>query len=470
MATGVDPRGAEGSQPALPTQTRSTQPSRRLERSIHAFAPAAISGPVFGRRNLLVAGALFFTALFSLWAFQLAFKIHPLGVSNAPHWVYQAESLLHGRWDLDLPASVTDVVVLGGKHYIIYPPFPALLFLPVVALFGLHTSDILLTTLLSAANLSLLFLLFEQARASAFSCRSWLENICFALLLYYGSINLWLSLGGRVWFTAQIVCLSCTLLALLVALRRHFAWSALLLGCAFFCRNTVVWGAPLLFYLAWQDGGREQLVERFVTSLRAHTPQWSLVPWRRLLPPALVMAACIALYLLHNVLLFGSPLESGYTLIIQQRYPQITRGAFSLHYVPANLIAMFFSFPHIIYSAPFDHHPAIDMLDGNGVAISVFVTTPLFLLLFARNRRFSPLRALLWLTLALIVAQLLLYDATGWYQFGHRYLFDGYAYAFLLLVVSDLRMDWRVALLGMIGIAVNLLGAYQFWTGVIVHV
>ena len=124
---------------------------------------------MFGRRNLLVAGALFLTALFSLWALQLAFRIHPLGVSDSPYWVYQAESLLHGRWDLDLPASLADIVVLGGKHYIIYPPFPALLFLPFVALFGLHTSDILLTALLSAANLSLLFLLFEQARASGFS-------------------------------------------------------------------------------------------------------------------------------------------------------------------------------------------------------------------------------------------------------------------------------------------------------------
>lgn len=441
-----------------------TSATKQTEREQVALAEA-----VFSRRNCIIAAVLFMVALLSLWAFEIKFHIGPFSVSDSTQFLHQAQSFLHGRWDIDLPASVTDVVVINGKHYIIYPPFPAVVFMPFVALFGLNTSDVLITAIFSAANLSLLYLLFEQVRANGLTRRVWIENLCIALLLYYGSISLWLSLGGRVWFTAHIICFTCTLLSLLLAFRRHFGWSALLLGCAFFSRGTVLMGFPLLFYLAWQNAGSERSLESFLDTVRSRTPDWSRIPWRRLLAPALVTAGIAVLYMVHNWVLFGAPLETGYNIIIPQHYPQITQGVFNIRYVPANFIANFFSFPRIIFSGPYDRHPAIDMLNG-GVAVSVFFTTPLFLFLFWRNRRFSLLRAILWLTLGLIVAQMLLFHAAGWYQFGTRYLFDGYAYAFLLLALTDTRVDWRFALLGTVGIIINILGAFQFWTSIIPHV
>jgi hypothetical protein len=110
----------------------------------------------------------------------------------------------------------------------------------------------------------------------------------------------------------------------------------------------------------------------------------------------------------------------------------------------------------------------IDFMNG-GFCVSVFVTTPLFLLLFWRNRQRSLLRGVLWLTIGLVVLMVLLFHAAGWYQFGARYLFDGYAYAFLLLVLSEVRVDWRFVLLGLFGIAINVLGAHQYWTFHILH-
>ncbi|HET9110592.1 MAG TPA: hypothetical protein VFN78_07195 [Ktedonobacterales bacterium] len=79
--------------------------------------------------------------------------------------------------------------------------------------------------------------LFEQARFSGFSQRTSRENLIIALLLYFGSINLYPSLSGEVWFTAQIIGMTCTLVALLLGLRRRFAWSAALMGCAFVTRG-----------------------------------------------------------------------------------------------------------------------------------------------------------------------------------------------------------------------------------------
>jgi hypothetical protein len=97
------------------------------------------------------------------------------------------------------------------------------------------------------------------------------------------------------------------------------------------------------------------------------------------------------------------------------------------------------------------------------------VTTPLFLLLFWRNRTFSAMRVALWTVIGLVVIAVLLFHAAGWYQFGARYLYDAYPFAFLLLALNDEHIDWRFVALGLLGVAINLLGAHQWWTGHIIH-
>jgi hypothetical protein len=430
-----------------------------------ALVIGVLDAPVFGRRNLIVASSLFLLGLIAILGLQARWHIGLGSVSSDSQFVYQAESLLHGHWDLNLPFRVTDIVIIHGKSYIVYPPFPAILLMPFVAIFGLATSDTLFTAVCSAINLGVLFLLLEQLRALGLTRRVWLEHVVISLLLWFGSINLWLSIGGRMWFTAHIVCLGCTLLALLLAFRRHYGWSAVLLGCAFFSRATVLVGFPLLLFMAWDDIGAQPTLRHFLTTVLARQPDWRAIPWRRLAPPLAVLAVVLFLFMLRNVLLFGSLLDSGYSILIQQRYPEVTQGPFNLSYVPSNVIANFFSFLRVLFSGPFDRAPRIDWLNG-GYCVSVFVTTPLFLLLFQRNQRrpaLRPLRVMLWVTLGLGVAAVLLFHAAGWYQFGARYLFDVYPFAFLLLALNDGHVDWRVAALGLLGVFINLQGAGQFW-------
>jgi len=423
--------------------------------------------PVFNRRTLLIAALLFLVALLLLLSLESRLHLPITGVSGVPYFNEQAESFLHGQWNLNLPATANDIETLHGQQYMYYPPFPALLLLPLVAIFGVSISDILFTTLLSACNLSLLYLLFEQLRANGLSKRVWSEQALIAVFCCFGSINLYLSLGGTVWFTAHIVCMTFTLLSLLAAFRRRYGWSAALLGCAFFSRFPVALGFLFLFYLAWQDAGRQPLLGRFWASLRARQPDWSAVPWRRLLPVAVVLGVVGLLFVARNVIVFGAPLDTGYATLIQQRYPAVKDGLFSLGYVPSNFIDMFLNFPHIIFSGPFDRSPHIDLLN-NGNGLSVFATTPLFVLLFWRNQHFSSLRAALWVVVGLDVIAMLLFYNEGWFQFGIRYLYDVYPYAFLLLVLGEARVDWRFALLGALGVIINVLGALQFWM-VIVH-
>lgn len=430
---------------------------------------------VLTRVNLVRALGLFILALGAIFSFQHHYSLPIGGQSSAPHFVYQAQAFLHGRLSISLTPSVTDVVVIGGKYYIIYPPFPAIALMPFVAIFGTATSDILFTSVVSVLGLPLLYLTLEQAQVYAAKPRVWWGNALISLLFFFGSINLWLSLGGRVWFTAQIVCTTCEFAALLLALRRHYVWASVLLMCAFFSRATAVFGFLFIAYLAFEDTGRDPHLLTVLRSgvsviRRRATVQmaWREVPWRRLIGVVAVVALTFGLYILHNIAEFGSPLESGYNIITQQRYPQITNGAFSLHYVKANIIANFFNFPRVMFSGPFDRHPVIDMLN-HGISVGVFFTTPLFLYLFWKNRQYNPARIVLWGVIALVVAETLLFNASGWYQFGARYLFDGYPYVFLLLALNEFDIDWRFVSLGLVSVVINLLGAIQFWTNQMPH-
>jgi hypothetical protein len=409
-----------------------------------------------------------------LWLLQLAAHINPIGPSFAPHFVAQADAWLHGRWNVAMAPGTVDTADVRGKVYILYPPFPAILLLPFVAIFGRATSDTLFTAVLASGNLALLYLLFEQARANGWTRHTRQENLFLSILLAFGSINLWLSLGGSMWFTAQVVGMTLSLGALLLAFRRHYGWSAVLIGCALLTRATLVLGAPLLLWLAWDDLGRHSTMGTFVRSLLARRPDWTALPWRRLLSVATPISTAAVLWLVRNALVFGSPLESGYGIVLRQQYPDAKYGVFSLRYIPANIIANFFNFPRITYVGPHDLHPTIDLLN-QGIGVSVFVTTPLFLLLFWRNRAFNPLRAALWSTLGLMVLAILPFHEAGWFQFGARYLFDGYPYAFLLLMLNEMpiargqgkgrRVDWRILALGLLGICINIMGAIEVWTG-----
>ena len=423
----------------------------------------------FSARNVAIAAGLVLLALAAITELQRRFGINSVGISNAPHWIYQAESFLHGRWDVALPPTLVDIRSWHGKSYLFYPPLPAVVMLPFVAVFGLKTSDVLITSVCSALNLGLLFLLFEQLRASGLAQRSWRKNAILALLFYFGSINLWLSLGGRVWFTSQIITFTFTVLSLFVGLRRHYAWSAALLGCAVLGRGTVIPGFLFLLFLAWQDAGRRHEIERFVRSLWARRPEWDAIPWLRIGPVALFAVAAVAAYMARNEAVFGSPFETGYGLTVRHDFPELKTGPLSLTYAPANVAAYFFSFPRISFTSAVAGHVTIDMLNG-AIAVGIFVTTPLFFLLFWRNRTFSVLRAALWATIALILVECLLFFGTGYSQFGTRYMFDAYPFVFLLFALNEVRVDWRIAALGVVGVVINAMGAYQFWTGHLIHI
>lgn len=411
--------------------------------------------PAQRRRTLMFSLFLFALALFCLILTSIKLGLNPFGSSNN-HFVYQAQSFLEGR--LDIPHFThEDIILVNGKHYIVYPPFPALVMMPFVAIWGMSFSDIFFVQVFSALNVVLLFWLLETLRVSGRSSRTFQQNFILSFFFFFGSINFYLSLGGTMWFTAHILAATCTLAFMLLAFKRRYVLSAFCLGCAFLTRAPAVAGLPLLLYLFLD----EQAPLTAWRALRDWLPQ---VPWRKLALALAPLLVTFLVFLARNALAFGSPWETGYSILIQQLYPQVQYGVLGPHYILSDFVANFLNFPTFSFRDAFDISPGVDFLDG-GIGLSVFATTPIFLFLFfVRNRQSSALRKVLWLVVGLVVAATLLYHAAGWFQFGSRYLFEVYPYAFLLLALSEVEFTWRFYVLGLVGIVVNLLGAQQFWT------
>lgn len=133
------------------------------------------------------------------------------------------------------------------RFYLYWPPFPVVLFMPLVAAFGVGVSDAPLTLAAGGLNVALVAMLLKAmdrrgiARLSA-AKRAWLTAF-FAL----GTVHITLAPFPRVWFTALVIGFALSCGAYLAALWMPRSWGALLsgvlVGCAFLTRSVTLLAA-----------------------------------------------------------------------------------------------------------------------------------------------------------------------------------------------------------------------------------
>src|SRR5581483_2374380 len=99
--------------------------------------------------------------------------------SLAPHFVYQADAFLHGQLSLTVaqPPNLNDWVLWNGRWYVSFPPFPAVLMMPFVAVWGLSFNDVAFTLFFAAANVALLYRALRRLQPQ----RAEWEHVAFAL-------------------------------------------------------------------------------------------------------------------------------------------------------------------------------------------------------------------------------------------------------------------------------------------------
>ncbi len=341
--------------------------------------------------------------------------------------------------------SDADIVSRTSIRYVSFPPFPAVLMAPFVAIWGLRFNDVLFTALWAALNPALLFLLLGDLRRRGLSRRSVGDDLWLTALFGVGSVYYFCSVIGQVWFTALIVGVTVSIgycWASLDAARPALAGLCLALGFA----TRPPWLAIPLFALeaVRVSGGWPAL--RTSVGWRALGPR--LV---RFGAPLAIVGAALAVY---NYARFASPFEFGHRFLNVQWQERIGRfGLFNYHFLSRNLSAALVLLPRIMAHAPFVK------ISQHGM--SMLVTSPnLAYTVMPRER--NHLTKTLWLTIAGVAIPSLLYQNSGYIQCGYRFSLDYMVFFVVLLAIGGRPFSRLFKGLIVVAFAINLFLAITF--------
>ena len=413
------------------------------------------------------------------WALPLAIFVLCAGVYCATsahrllrpspnnHYVHLAHAWLEGRLDLggDPPGTndwaCFDTVSRGpcpaGQYrfsgpdaeryrwYVSFPPLPAILLLPVVAVFGLATLDALFWALFAGAAPALLFIVLRFLRESGRSGRSPRDDLLVTTLFAVGSVYYFVAAQGTVWFAAHVVAAACVCLYLSCSFgARRPAVAGLALGLAFLSRPATLLLAPF-FVLEAVTAAKEQ----------PRAPSDSASRILRTLGTFAVPLASLAVFAMwHNAARFGDPFEFGHRFLQIRWQARIeTWGLFSTHYLPRNLTVFFLSMPWLIQSSPFVR------ITRHGLAL--WFTSP-NLLWSLWPKKADVTVVALWAAVLPTALCTLLYQNTGWVQFGYRFSLDYLPLLFVLVALSGRRFGVAFLSCAAFAILVNTFGAVTF--------
>jgi hypothetical protein len=331
------------------------------------------------------------------------------------------------------------------RWYVSFPPLPAVLLLPVVAIFGLGTLDALFWALFAGLAPMLLFVVLRFLRESGQSGRTERDDLLVTALFAIGSVYYFAAVQGTVWFAAHVVAAAFVCLYLLYAFgaRRPLA-AGLALGLAFLCRPATL---LLAGFFALQA----------ISAAKDEDRPWSASAprlFRALAMFALPLGLIVSAAMWHNAARFGDPFEFGHSFLqIRWRSRIETWGLFSTHYLPRNLTVFLLSLPWLIESSPFIR------ITRHGLAL--WFTTP-NLLWSLWPRKLDATVVALWAGVVPTALCTLLYQNTGWIQFGYRFSLDYLPLLFVLVALSRRRFGAAFLACAVFAIVLNTFGAVTF--------
>jgi len=330
-------------------------------------------------------------------------------------------------------------------RYVSFPPFPAVLMLPFVAVSGLRFNDVLFTALWAALNPALLFLLLRDLAHRGLSKRQPADDLWLTVMFGVGSVYYFCSVVGQVWFTALIVAVTLSIgyvWASLDAERPALAGLFVALGLA--TRGPWLVVPLFLFEAVRVSGGWRAL--RTAEGWRAIAP--------RLVRFAIPIAVVGAVLCWHNYVRFQQPFEFGHKYLNVQWQERIMRfGLINYHFLSRNLAAALVLLPRVMTRYPFvkvSHH-----------GMSLLVTSPNLAYTVMPQER-SHLTKPLWLTILSTALPSLLYQNSGYIQFGYRFSLDYMVYFMLLLAIGNRRFTRLFKGLVIVAFAINLFLAITF--------
>lgn len=361
------------------------------------------------------------------------------GPTENNHFVHLANSFLAGQLSVigNKPPGYNDWALYQGTWYVAFPPFPALVILPAVAIWGTATRDALFWALIAGLAPSFLFVLLRSLSERGESTRTTRDNLQLVTLFAFGTVFFYASVQGTVWFAAQVLASVLIVLFLMASMNAAHPWLAgVALGALCMTRPTTATLGIVFLVEALRTFRREDaldapadahpLVRAFVWLRGARIAGVAGALVRVAVPVSLFLGAQFWL----NAARWGDPFDSGYAYLqIGWRTRIETWGLFNYHYLSKNLAVFLASLPWL-------SDPSSGLkISEHGLAL--WFTTPCLLWLFW-PARYDARMVGLYLAAGVVALFNLCYQNSGWVQFGYRFALD-----YLPLLITLLALGAR---------------------------
>lgn len=340
--------------------------------------------------------------------------------SPNPYNSYIRQAMAWENGTLYLPESYPwlELAIYEGHYFVSFPPFPSYLLFPFAVFLGEKTPDSLLAFCVMLVGV---IYAVRIAKQCGLNDRT---SVLVSTFLYCAN-NVWMvTVDAWVWFFAQNLSFTLTLMAFYYGSVGKFGRSLLFLAAAVGCRPFQILYLPLILY--W-------LIKSELNSW-TNFKQLFLRRIYRFIPALLLGIS----YMVLNVLRFDNPFEFGHNYLPE--FLRAEQGQFSVTYLLENI--------HRLFELPiFDPITKKLVFQGfNGT--NIFIVFPiLFVFLFILIERICsdvkhksvceiPKRVSIGIAIILLIVHVLLLCAhrtMGGAHFGNRYIIDTLPVIYLAL-------------------------------------
>ena len=356
------------------------------------------------------------------------------------YFVRLADAFLHGRLYLtEAPSWLNELVPGGGGWYVVYPPVPAILLLPFVALFGLDLQQNVASSVYAGITVGLAWLLFGRF---ALTTRA---RLLLTAVFGFGTVFWYVAVVGSAWYLGHVGAVLFSTAAVILAIDRRWPLLVgLLLGLAAISRLPVALACV----------GVLLLVLRVGWPIRLPVGEERRAFVQRVVLFGAGMAVPVGLYFLYNIARWGTLLDQGYTRIpgVLEDPIYAKHGIFALEYIPRHIHAIFLRGWNYVDDPPF--------MQPSWWGLGLFLTTPLYLWLArARLQDWRVLGSVV--AVALVAIPIVTHGNVGVTQFGYRFSLDAQIFLFVVLATVFERGMSRLAWIA--GLASIAICAYAIW-------
>lgn len=349
-----------------------------------------------------------------------------------------AKSIVNGKWYIEDPSYIYDLVEFNHHWYLPWGPIVAFILIPLQAIArGNYIAPLYISVLFASLNVVIFYLLLTRVRKDFFPTVSPSDTFFILALFIFGSTNFYLGTQGGVWHVDQMVSSVFGTLGLYIIFKKtrtlqDYFFSVLSLAMTLIGRATIVLLVivPAVLFL------KQYLIPKL------YSKQLWVNIVRGIVIFGLPLILFTALFFLYNIVRFHTPFEYGYNYLhesLELELMRKTNGIMSLVNMKRNVWFMLFELPgvsranglHFVYN-----------LQGNSI---FFLMPTLFFIFFAtpiekRHGRWQInwyITALWSGTILTLIPSLLIYS-TGFLQLGYRYSHD-VTVLFILLTLFGIK-------------------------------